>query len=71
MWDKVKIDPLPERVYGPGDAWFSSTDGVHDSVNFAHFPIMKFPIYRELGRLLSLYYDDHNPAEAPPPPRET
>lgn len=71
LWDKSKIDTMPERVYGPGDAWFSSTDGVHDSVNFVHFPTMKFPIYRELGRLLSLYYDDHNPAEAPPPPRET
>lgn len=71
MWDKVKIDPLPERTYGPGDAWFSSTDGVHDSVNFVHFPKMNFPVYRELGRLLSLYYKDSNPAEASPPPRET
>lgn len=71
MWDKVKIDPLPERTYGPGDAWFSSTDGVHDSVNFVHFPKMNFPVYRELGRLLSLYYKDSNPAEAPPPPCET
>ena len=71
IWDKVKIDPLPERTYGPGDAWFSSTDGVHDSVNFVHFPKMNFPVYRELGRLLSLYYKDNNLAEAPPPPRET
>lgn len=71
LWDRVKIDPLPERTYGPGDAWFSSTDGVHDSVNFVHFPKMNFPVYRELGRLLSLYYKDSNPAEAPPPPCET
>ena len=27
-----------DRVYGKGDAWFSSTDGVHDVVSFVHFP---------------------------------
>ena len=70
MWDKAKIDPLPERVYGPGDAWFSSTDGEHDAVSYVHFPVMKFAVYRELGRLLAEYYAD-SPAEAPPPPRET
>ncbi len=70
MWDKTKIDPLPERVYGPGDAWFSSTDGEHDAVSYVHFPVMKFAVYRELGRLLAEYYAD-SPVEAPPPPRET
>lgn len=65
MWDTVKIDPLPERVYGPGDAWFSSTDGVHDAVSCVHFPRMDFPIYKELGRLLSEYYDN-DPISAPP-----
>ena len=70
MWDKAKIDPLPERVYGPGDAWFSSTDGEHDAVSYVHFPVMKFAVYRELGRLLAEYYAD-SPVEAPPPPRET
>ena len=66
MWDKVKIDPLPERTYGPGDAWFSSTDGTHDVVSYVHFPHMDFPVYRELGRLLSEYYAD-NPASTTPP----
>ena len=70
IWDKTKLDPLPERVYAPGDAWFSSTDGINDGVNFVHFPRMNFPIYREFGRLLTEYYAD-SPAEAPPPPRET
>lgn len=69
MWDTVKIDPLPERVYGPGDAWFSSTDGVHDAVSCVHFPRMDFPVYRELGRLLALYYADA-PEDAPSPPSE-
>lgn len=69
MWDKTKIDPLPERVYGPGDAWFSSTDGEHDAVSYVHFPVMKFAVYRELGRLLAEYYAD-SPVEAPPPPSE-
>ena len=69
MWDKVKIDPLPERTYGPGDAWFSSTDGTHDAVSYVHFPRMDFPAYRELGRLLSEYYAD-NPASTTPPAAE-
>lgn len=70
LWDKVKLDPLPERVYGPGDAWFSSTDGEHDAVSYVHFPLMDFPVYKELGRLLTLYYED-DPEGTPPPPRET
>lgn len=58
MWDSEKLSNFSTgRVYGPGDAWFSSTDGVHDSVSFIHFPCMDFPIYRELGRLLQNYYD--------------
>ena len=69
LWDKVKIDPLPERTYGPGDAWFSSTDGAHDTVSYVRFPHMFFPIYRELGGLLTLYYTDALD-EAPPPPSE-
>lgn len=55
MWEKQKLDTLPERTYGPGDAWFSSTDGVHDIVSCVHFPILDFPVYRELGRLLQAY----------------
>ena len=70
IWDKTKLDPLPERVYGPGDAWFSSTDGIHDNVCYVHFPIMQFPVYRELGRLLTSYYGNAS-VETPPPPRET
>ena len=70
LWDKVKLDPLPERVYGPGDAWFSSTDGEHDAVSYVHFPLMDFPVYKELGQLLTLYYED-DPEGAPPPPSET
>lgn len=57
------------RVYSQGDAWFSSTDGVHDMVSFVHFPHMKFPVYKELGRLLQMYYRDEQ-AEDTPPPRE-
>lgn len=58
IWDKVKLETMPERVYNPGDAWFSSTDGEHDNVSCVHFPKMDFPIYGELGRLLREYYDD-------------
>lgn len=66
LWDKTKLDTMPERVYGPGDAWYSSTDGVHDAVSYVHFPHMEFPVYRELGRLLALYYAD-SPEDAPSP----
>lgn len=69
LWDTVKLDPLPVRTYGPGDAWFSSTDGVHDAVSYVHFPHMEFPVYRELGQLLSKYYDN-DPVSAAPPAAE-
>lgn len=65
IWDKAKLDTMPERTYGPGDAWFSSTDGVHDAVSYVHFPRMDFRVYRELGRLLSEYYADDS-VSAPP-----
>lgn len=55
-----------DRIYGQGDAWFSSTDGIHDAVSFVHFPRMDFPVYRELGRLLRAYYGDINADSAPP-----
>ena len=56
LWDSDKLKDFPPRVYGPGDAWFSSTDGVHDNVCFVHFPLMQFAVYRELGKLLEEYY---------------
>lgn len=57
IWDADKLTGFPAgRVYGPGDAWFSSTDGVHDSVSYVHFPVLDFPAYRELGQLLQEYY---------------
>lgn len=65
LWDKTKLDTMPDRVYGPGDAWFSSTDGVHDAVSYVHFPRMEFPVYQALGQLLSEYYNN-DPVSAPP-----
>lgn len=55
MWNGEKLKAFSERVYNQGDAWFSSTDGIHDDVSFVHFPLMDFPVYRELGRLLANY----------------
>ena len=60
IWDKEKIESLPERSYGPGDAWFSSTDGLHDLITSVHFPYMEFPVYRELGNALVAYYSNRN-----------
>ena len=58
MWDKEKLDNFAgDRVYNAGDAWFSSTDGIHDAVSYVHFPYMQFPVYKELGQLLRDYYD--------------
>lgn len=56
IWDKAKLETMPDRVYVPGDAWYSSTDGVHDAVTYVRFPRMTFPVYGELGRLLQDYW---------------
>ena len=56
MWNSEKLKNFPERVYKQGDTWFASSDGVHDDVSFVHFPYLDFPVYRELGRLLTEYY---------------
>lgn len=57
MWDSEKLaNFVGDRGYNAGDAWFSSTDGMHDAVSYVHFPNMDFPVYRELGRLLQEYY---------------
>lgn len=57
MWDSELLKDLNSgRKYCPGDAWFSSTDGVNDNPKFVHFPQMEFPAYGELGRLLKSYY---------------
>lgn len=53
IWDADRLTDLAApRTYGPGGAWFSSTDGVHDRISFVHFPVMRFRVYRELGHLL-------------------
>ncbi|MCD8116252.1 MAG: hypothetical protein LUE21_03930 [Oscillospiraceae bacterium] len=58
IWDSEKLENFSiSRVYGPGDAWFSSTDGIHDAVSYVHFPRMDFLVYQELGRLLREYND--------------
>ena len=57
MWDSDKLKDFNNgRVYNAGDAWFSSTDGIHDNVSYVHFPYMNFKVYAELGRLLNEYY---------------
>lgn len=58
LWDAEKLTEFSTgRVYSAGDAWFSSTDSEHDAVSFVHFPHMEFPAYKELRRLLAIYYD--------------
>lgn len=57
LWDPRLFQALPQTTHGPGDAWFSSTDGIHDSVSLAHFPRFQpgFGEYRVLGDLLRKY----------------
>ena len=57
LWPPEKLEALNTgRVYGPGDAWFSSTDGEHDNPGYVHFPYLKLHAYEELGNLLHDYY---------------
>lgn len=59
MWDRASLEAVSRLPAGKqGDAWFSSTDGEHETVSRVHFPRMKFPVYKELGRLLTEYYKD-------------
>ena len=59
LWGSEKLEALnTARVFKAGDAWLSSTDGINDNITFCHFPTMDFPVYRELGRLLTAYYGD-------------
>lgn len=58
LWDSKKLENFQELQYGPGDAWFSSTDGEHDFPTYVHFPKLEFGEYGELGRLLNEYYAD-------------
>lgn len=57
IWNSERLRSLNVgRTYGAGDCWFSSTDGVHDTPGYLHFPNMEFEVYAELGRLLTEYY---------------
>lgn len=59
IWDRMSLEAVSRLPAGKqGDAWFSSTDGEHETVSRVHFPRMKFPVYKELGRLLTEYYKD-------------
>ena len=57
LWSTDKMDTLLERRYAQGDAWISSTDGLHDNPSFVQFPKMEFPEFEVLRALLHRYYD--------------
>lgn len=57
LWSSEKMEALPERRYAQGDAWISSTDGIHDNPSFVQFPKMEFPEFEVLRALLYRYYD--------------
>lgn len=56
LWGADKLEAMTDKGhYAPGEAWLSSTDGVHDDVTFVRFPHLNFAAYAELGRLLRPY----------------
>lgn len=57
LWDSEQVAGLPPKIYSPGDAWFTSTDGVNDAVRAVKFPwwTKEFKPYAELARLLVKY----------------
>lgn len=57
LWSSEKMEALPERRYAQGDAWISSTDGIHDNPSFVQFPELKFQEYEVLRKLLNRYYE--------------
>lgn len=57
IWNSERLKALNAgRIYGAGDCWLSSTDGVHDMPGYFRFPDMRFETYSELGKLLVKYY---------------
>lgn len=58
LWNSTALEPLRERHYQAGDAWFSADDGINDKVRFVRFPFVRFGEYQALSRLLAEYYGD-------------
>lgn len=57
IWNSERLRTFNAgRAYRAGDCLFSSTDGIHDTPGYLHFPNMEFEVYAELGRLLEEYY---------------
>lgn len=56
MWSREKLAALPDRIYKPGDAWMSSSDGIHDLPAFVEFPMLDFPELDALAQSLRHYY---------------
>ena len=56
LWSASQYELLPLQAYKAGDAWFTSSDGVHDTtVNYVQFPQLNFDSFRKLGVLLEGY----------------
>lgn len=56
LWSASQYELLPLQAFKAGDAWFTSSDGVHDTtVNYVQFPQLNFDSFRKLGVLLEGY----------------
>ena len=57
LWTSDQYELLPMESFRPGDAWLTSTDGIHDNlVTYLQFPHLNFDSYKKLGILLKEYY---------------
>ncbi|MDT2824175.1 FtsK/SpoIIIE domain-containing protein [Vagococcus lutrae] len=64
LWSVSQYELLALLSFKPGDAWFTSSDGVHDTnVNYVQFPELKFDSFRQLGFLLEEYNDLISPVQ--------
>ena len=57
-WNSEMVETLPKLDYSAGQAWFSSSDGIHHHPSLVHFPVYSdnFKDMEELSRLLIEYY---------------
>ena len=64
LWDSENLQNVQNLAHADaGDSWFSSTDGINDSVSLVRWPQLKFGEYKALSDAL----EDYNQKRAPSP----
>jgi hypothetical protein len=60
LWDSDRVNAMPEYTYGPGDAWITIDDGIHDRLQFVRYPWLQFDFYGALSQMLDGYQAKSN-----------